>query len=138
MKLVTHKVAIGHTSVSKIEAERMPIPLDGVRRDRPHLVRVARGAGPDLHLGAIGGCAVRDIEALRAEDLQVRSRDGPALRSRAPRDAVLDLDSRTVGVGRGAEAFRDVGGGVDVRGGGGGARGRGGRGEDGCAGFARD
>jgi len=85
--------------------------------DGEELVGVAREAGEDLHLDAIGGAAVGDIETLVAEDANVTASGArtagyvPSLSSRAV--AVLDGDSRVVGVAGSGQAFASLETGLD-------------------------
>jgi len=140
-------IAISLRPTGQIQTTRLSLPLNRIPRKRPHLVRIPTRASPYLHLRPIRRGAVGHIQTLVAKDLEGSSRDGPLLGSRS--SAVFDFHHGAVCVGCRCDAFRGVGGGVDVgRCGGRGSWGRAGRrstgrrpgrrGEDGRAGFASD
>jgi hypothetical protein len=88
----THDIIIRQTPAAQIQAARMSTPLDRTPRNRPLLVSTASSTGPNLHFGPIGRRTICHIQALIPKDLNRRPGDGLALRSRASRGAVFDLD----------------------------------------------
>jgi hypothetical protein len=96
MERDTYNITVGRVAVGEIQATRLPAPLDRVPRQCPLLVRVARGALPDLQRRPIRGRAPCDIQAPLIEHLQGGSRDRPVLVGVPPGDAIFDDDGRAV------------------------------------------
>jgi len=110
--------ASGSVPISKVEAFVHVGPGDAlIAGHGEDLVGVASEAGVDLHLDAVGGAAVGNIEALVAEDLNATASGTstagyiPRLRNRVI--AGLDDDSRIVGVADSSQTFACLQPGLD-------------------------
>jgi len=109
-----HNITVGRVAVGEIQATRLLAPPDRVPRQRPLLVRVARGALPDLQWRPICGRAPCDIQAHVIEHLQGGSGDCPVLHAAPPGGAIFDDDGRTVRVRCSGEAHLKVFGEMDI------------------------
>lgn len=68
------------------------------------MVRVVRGASPDLKLRPVGGFTISDVQAFVTKHFDGSTRKRPLLGCSAC--AALDGDKSSVGVGSSSHAFR--------------------------------
>jgi len=101
-------IPIGQIQTFTLVSPRDPL----VASNRKLLVGVPCEASVDLHLDAVGGGAVGDIETLISENLNSSTSNSPRLRSRSI--TLLDRNGRVIGVTRHGQTFARRATGLDL------------------------